>query len=378
MTTSGEATEQQGEPWRGHWRDYYALLGIARGASPDIVRRAYEERARQIDPASYADAPPDVRRRADEEFESLMQAYRVLGDAALRRLYDEEFDRLSAFRGSGPSPAEGLAQPQVVEHQPWQGSAVAPFDASVAVPSGITRSDVLSGRGWGLRDVLIGFGLSGLSLIVIGSLFVGGAIAFTGEEEGTSIIAAGVIGTIVFDVVLVGLVYLIIVRRYHFTWESFGFRPPGRFWWLPPVAALGVFVVNGIYSVAMRAMGLEWLAPDQELDDLFDTRVLLPLIGFFTLITAPIAEEIFFRGFIFPGLIGRLGVWGAALASGLFFGAVHITSVDTLGLVIPLGGIGVFLALLYARTGSLWVSIGTHFLINAVAFTALVASGGSG
>jgi membrane protease YdiL (CAAX protease family) len=377
VTTSEEATDQQGEPWRGHWRDYYAMLGVARGASSDAVQRAYDARARQIDPASYADAPAEVRRRADEEFEALTQAYRVLGDGELRRLYDEEFDRLSAFRGGGFAPSDVSSDSDAARGATERNVAPAPFDAPVVVPPAITGSEVLSGRAWGLRDVLIGFGLSGLSLIIIASLFVGGAILITGQEEGTSIIAAGVIGTLVLDVVLVGLVYVIIIRRYRLTWESFGLRSPGGFWWLPPVAALGVFVVNGIYSVAMRAMGLEWLAPDQELDDLFDTRVLLPLIGFFTLITAPLAEEIFFRGFIFPGLIGRLGVWGAALASGLFFGAVHITSVDTLGLVIPLGAIGVFLALLYARTGSLWVSIGTHFLINAVAFTALLASGGS-
>jgi membrane protease YdiL (CAAX protease family) len=293
----------------------------------------------------------------------------VLGDADLRRLYDEEFDRLSAFRANsaGATP-ERPAAPDG-----------APSVALAAQPAIETSGygDPLSGRVWGLRDVLIGFGISGLALIVIGSVFVGGAMAVTGEVEGAPIIAAGVIGTLIFDTGLVLLVYLLIVRRYRLTWETFGFRSPGRHWWVPPVAALGVFVVNGGYNAVMRAIGLDALSPDQELDDLFDTRALLPLIGFFTLITAPLAEEIFFRGFIFPGLIGRLGVWGAALASGLFFGAVHITSIDTAGLVIPLGAIGVLLAVLYARTGSLWVNIGTHFLINAVAFAALVATSGS-
>jgi len=91
---------------------------------------------------------------------------------------------------------------------------------------------------------------------------------------------------------------------------------------------------------------------------------------------APIAEETFFRGFLFPALIGKLRVWGAALASGLLFGAIHITSPGTAGLIIPLGAIGVVLALVYYKTGSLWATITTHFLINLTSF-ALLASVGS-
>jgi membrane protease YdiL (CAAX protease family) len=372
VTTQGEITPGQGpaEPWRGRWHDYYALLGVPRTASSEAIRRAHEERSRQVDPASYADAPPEVRLRAQEEFDLLQQAINVLGDGDLRRLYDEEFDRLSAFRAAASPTAEQsttAADAALQAPPPW----------ATTRPPEVSGADVLAGRVWGLRDVLIGFGLSGLALIIVGTTFVGGAMAVTGEDEGTAIVAAGVIGTLVFDLVLVGIVYLLILQRYNLSWEAFGFRSVGRQWWVPPVAALGILIVNGIYTATVHALGLEALAPEQELDDLFDTRALLPIIGLFTLITAPIAEEIFFRGFIFPGLIGRLGVWGAALASGLFFGAVHISSVDTIGLVIPLGAIGVFLALLYARTGSLWINIGTHFCINLVAFVALASGAGS-
>ncbi len=41
-------------------------------------------------------------------------------------------------------------------------------------------------------------------------------------------------------------------------------------------------------------------------------------------VLAPIAEEIFFRGMIFRALKNGMGLWPAAIVSGLLFGAMHI------------------------------------------------------
>jgi membrane protease YdiL (CAAX protease family) len=80
---------------------------------------------------------------------------------------------------------------------------------------------------------------------------------------------------------------------------------------------------------------------------------------------APIAEESFFRGFFFGGLRGRLPMWPAAVISGLVFGAVHAPEGPTA--VVPLAMLGVALALLYERTGSLWPCIFAHCLNNSLA-----------
>jgi molecular chaperone DnaJ len=65
-------------------RDYYAVLGIAATAPPREVRRAYQRLARQYS--------PDVNfwdERARELFEEIAEAFRVLGDAAARQMYDQ-------------------------------------------------------------------------------------------------------------------------------------------------------------------------------------------------------------------------------------------------------------------------------------------------
>jgi CAAX protease family protein len=84
---------------------------------------------------------------------------------------------------------------------------------------------------------------------------------------------------------------------------------------------------------------------------------------------APLSEEVFFRGFFFSGLRSRLSLWPAALICGLVFGMVHApTGITT---VIPLGGLGVALAWLYDRTGSLWPCVLAHAFNNALALALL-------
>ncbi len=92
----------------------------------------------------------------------------------------------------------------------------------------------------------------------------------------------------------------------------------------------------------------------------------LLLVG---VILAPLAEEVFFRGLLFPALAKPVGVfWSAAITAALF-AALHFNWVG----LIPIFGLGVFLARAYHRTGSILVPIFIHGLHNALilAFTIL-------
>ena len=63
--------------------DYYALLGVPRGADERAVRRAYKQAARTHHP----DKNPDDA-DAPARFMAVQEAYEVLSDAAKRRNYD--------------------------------------------------------------------------------------------------------------------------------------------------------------------------------------------------------------------------------------------------------------------------------------------------
>jgi membrane protease YdiL (CAAX protease family) len=150
---------------------------------------------------------------------------------------------------------------------------------------------------------------------------------------------------------------------------ALGLRAP-RPGWVP--AAAKTF---GIYLLGAFAYGLIVGPPEQRdlADDLgFNTGVAGAIIaGLAIVVVAPFAEETFFRGFLFGSLRDLTSLWPAALGSGFFFGIIHLSTGDV-SVVPPLAFLGVLLALLYARTGSVWPCIAVHLVNNALAFTLLV------
>ena len=68
---------------------------------------------------------------------------------------------------------------------------------------------------------------------------------------------------------------------------------------------------------------------------------LAALVGYGVLLAfvAPLAEEFFFRGFVFGVLREKIGVAGGALATGVVFGLVHVAGspIETVGVLVILG-----------------------------------------
>jgi membrane protease YdiL (CAAX protease family) len=85
-------------------------------------------------------------------------------------------------------------------------------------------------------------------------------------------------------------------------------------------------------------------------------------------IGAPVAEELFFRGFLFGSLRGRLPFLPAAAISGFVFALFHVQPL----LVAVMTFVGVALAYLYERRRSLAVPIAAHAIFNLIGFTLIV------
>ncbi len=94
----------------------------------------------------------------------------------------------------------------------------------------------------------------------------------------------------------------------------------------------------------------------------------------FVCVIAPMAEEFFFRGFVFGALrrwrivVGghNVGTWVAAILTGTFFGVVHGSSASAQYLV-PLGFLGFVLCLVRWRTRSLYPCMALHSFNNSLA-----------
>ncbi len=157
--------------------------------------------------------------------------------------------------------------------------------------------------------------------------------------------------------------------------------------WISPIrpSTLGIRGTPALAAVgwAAAAYASFWLfaaiyvavlgsGPEQDLvEELRKEESLVVLIGFGVLVTlmAPVAEEVFFRGFLFGVLRERIGGVWAAIVAGAVFGLAHAVGspLRTLGILVVLG---VAFCLLYWKTGSLLPGMALHALHNSISFGA--------
>ena len=85
-------------------KDFYSVLGVARGASPEEIKKAYRKKALECHPDRNPDNP-----KAAEEFKTVSEAYEVLSDENRRKLYDQygEEGLRGAGMGGGGFPGGG-------------------------------------------------------------------------------------------------------------------------------------------------------------------------------------------------------------------------------------------------------------------------------
>src|SRR6187402_1451595 len=65
------------------YKDYYEVLGVPRAASDAEIKKAFRKLAREFHP----DVAKD-KKKAEEKFKEINEAYEVLGDPDKRKKYD--------------------------------------------------------------------------------------------------------------------------------------------------------------------------------------------------------------------------------------------------------------------------------------------------
>jgi membrane protease YdiL (CAAX protease family) len=154
----------------------------------------------------------------------------------------------------------------------------------------------------------------------------------------------------------------IVLGRKRISWKHLGFR---RFPWdgmaLGCGALLLIYPLVVLHNFLLVQLGVQTQGDSiAELYETLGAPVPILLAG---VVLAPLAEEIFFRGFLFPGLRQRYGWIKAMLLSSAIFAAFHLQPVA----LIPTFILGCVLAYAYQRSNSIWPGIILHLLTNGLA-----------
>ena len=238
---------------------------------------------------------------------------------------------------------------------------------------------MLAEKPWKIEAVLR------LLLTLLVSIFVGSllcsAVALPGESGWLPVTVdrkflSFIIAALSFQgAVLFGLV--LFLRECSIGWgEAFGFSKPNT------AAALGwgllgiCFALPVAFLLAKGSSELLTLIgrmPVQQ-DTVKALQTARPIgqtfvYAFFAVLLAPVAEEMMFRGVLYPAIkqggFPRLALWGTAL----LFAATHAN----LMAFIPLTFLALVLTALYEKTENLIAPIVMHVMFNAVNFYIIVA-----
>jgi membrane protease YdiL (CAAX protease family) len=129
------------------------------------------------------------------------------------------------------------------------------------------------------------------------------------------------------------------------------------------------WMVIGIVSYFAFAILYSTVIGTPEQDDIAGDFGPIALQILLIVIIAPLAEEVCFRGMLFGGIRTRLPLWLAAPTAGIVFGLLHYST--GWSAVPSLAVLGIILAVVYEKTGSLWPAIGIHVFNNALALAVI-------
>ena len=240
-------------------------------------------------------------------------------------------------------------------------------------PPGYEPADETAPPPWRLwtapAAVVLGLALGQFAVIIVNAIGQStGGSSFTHPSAAVSLVS-----DVMVDLAFVAAaVYLAAISR-HARPRDFGFRRTRA------STGIGLVVAGGAsyYALTWAYAALFSLHNKDKLpSELGVSSSTAALIGaaVFVCVIAPMAEEFFFRGFLFGVLrrwrivlFGRdVGTLLAAVVVGILFGLAHLGSASPEYLV-PLGFLGFVLCVVRWRTGSLYPCMALHSFNNSLA-----------
>ncbi len=169
---------------------------------------------------------------------------------------------------------------------------------------------------------------------------------------------------VIFLFILVPVIWYTLVNQFSFKEMFYRLRLQVKgidkaiLWGIVTATAAYVVTIGITLSLQFFGVNVEDAGNIKDLELYFSIPSILLLSTF-----QPIAEEIFFRGFLLEKLSARYGNTVSIVVTSMFFGLAHLLQGNVIPAILT-GMIGILLAYVVVKTNNLYSAIIAHMLFN--------------
>ena len=181
------------------------------------------------------------------------------------------------------------------------------------------------------------------------------------QNDRTAIIVS-ILGTIPAHILTIVLAWFIVTKNKKFSFKQTLGWSPNNFRWFYYILILG-----GFFAIATL---VSYLIPEQDnelLRILRSSRTAVYIVAFIATFTAPLVEEVVYRGVLYSAIQRSIGVKGAIAIVTALFALVHVPQYwGSPGTIILICLLSLVLTLVRVSTGNLLPCIILHTIFNGI------------
>lgn len=245
----------------------------------------------------------------------------------------------------------------------------APFAPGSVTPSNISPDNPPWGVVWAVTTFFLSFAALALVPIVGAQVYV--ALHYRGQPfpakevllADKTFVFLFVLGWIPAHLLTLGLIWAVATRlgKYSFK-EVFGLS------WSP------TFRLGKSVGVAILLFLMAWLiavlfgAHKTDLDQILESsRAAALTLAFIAVATAPLVEELIYRGLLYSAIQRVIGPWFAVLVVASMFAGLHVYQYrQNIGAILSISLLSLALTAIRARTGRLLPCVIIHLVFNGI------------
>lgn len=220
---------------------------------------------------------------------------------------------------------------------------------------------------WRILDAVVIFILVNIFIIALriyGSQYIQGVLNYL--PGGDTVINKLFINSTIQTSLFLILIFYYVFIKYKNNCQILGLKGNNITYWIKVglINGIGLFTFITFIGILLNILLPKQVEPQSVAQIIMQAKTgwekFIPLLV--TGIFAPISEELYFRGFLYPALRKKIGVKLGIIITSLIFGCLHLDLIRA----IPLTLGGIWLNWLYERSGSLYPSIIAHGVWNSI------------